>query len=145
MRKRTQARECALQILYQWEARPDAEASNDWKDWFGSASPSDADAKPAEREVRDYAAKLAKLVAKNREAIDRSIGASAEHWKMNRMAAVDRNILRLAAAEILFGSDEVPPKVAINEAIELAKRYGDDESPRFVNGVLDRLVKDRPA
>ncbi len=69
--------------------------------------------------------------------IDRSLESISENWRLSRMSATDRNILRLAAYEMMFG--DTPPRVAINEAIELAKRYGDQNSPKYVNGVLDRL------
>jgi N utilization substance protein B len=72
--------------------------------------------------------------------IDRTLRDLAEHWDLNRMAAVDRNILRLATYEILYDS-EIPKSVAINEAIEIVKRYSTDESGKFVNGILDKLEK----
>ena len=73
--------------------------------------------------------------------IDQIISQFAEHWDLERMAVVDRNILRLAVYELLW-PDDVPPKVAINEAIEIAKKFGTKESSRFINGVLDRIHKE---
>ena len=72
--------------------------------------------------------------------IDKLISKYADNWRIERMAVIDRNIIRMATFELLYGSD-IPPKVAINEAVELAKKFGDDESGRFVNGVLDKINK----
>jgi len=81
----------------------------------------------------------------NQATIDRHIGQVTEHWDLDRMAVVDRNILRLAVYELLW-EPEVPAKVAINEAIEIAKKFGTRESGRFINGILDRVSKElRPA
>ena len=74
--------------------------------------------------------------------IDQRLSQSAENWKLSRMPVVDRNVLRLGCYEILF--HDTPPKVAVNEAIELARRYGSDKSAGFINGVLDRLLRDAP-
>ena len=83
---------------------------------------------------------IVKIVRENRDEIDKVIETSAEHWDIKRMAVVDRNILRLGVSEILYAAD-VPVKVAINESIELAKKFGDQESSRFVNGILDQIAK----
>jgi N utilization substance protein B len=80
-------------------------------------------------------------VSNKTEKIDKVISECATNWQLNRMAVIDRNILRAAAYELLF-ADGIPPKVAINEAIDMAKRYGDSESGKFVNGVLDKINKD---
>ena len=77
-------------------------------------------------------------------AIDAKLSAAAENWRLPRMAAVDRNVLRLGVFELLF-APELPPKVALDEAIELARRYGSQDSPAFVNGVLDRILQMRSA
>ena len=77
----------------------------------------------------------------NQEKIDQTISRFTEHWDLERMAVVDRNILRLAVYELLWTGD-VPPKVAINEAIEIAKKFGTRESGRFINGILDRVHKE---
>ena len=79
----------------------------------------------------------------NRVALDSRISKLATHWSLSRMAVTDRNVLRLGAYEIVFG--DTPGRVAVNEAVVLAKRYGDRNSPRFVNGVLDRLMRDQAA
>ena len=91
------------------------------------------------KSVRAYAEALARGVIENLQSIDSKITCSSEHWSITRMGRVDRAILRVAAYELICLPD-VPRSVAINEAIEIAKRFGADESPNFVNGVLDRLA-----
>jgi len=88
---------------------------------------------------REFADRLVRGTMDNLEAIDRSIGEVSIHWKISRMACVDRNILRMAAYE-LFHVDEVPKRVTLNEAIEIAKRYGAEDSWAFINGILDKLA-----
>ncbi|MGQ0812910.1 MAG: transcription antitermination factor NusB [Gemmatimonadota bacterium] len=133
MRARSKARGWALQVLYAWESRghelsPTA-ILNDFETERSIAEDS-----------RDYMRELVKDVAENREKIDRELEHSLTNWRLERLSVIDRNILRLAAAEMLYG-DDVPPAVAIQEAIVLAEKYGTHESPRFVNGVLDALKK----
>lgn len=82
-------------------------------------------------------------IRKNRREIDEMLGNNASNWSVKRMTVVDRNILRLAAYEMLY--ENLPPPVAINEAIELAKRYGHENSGQFVNGILDRIKRESPA
>lgn len=88
--------------------------------------------------ARDYARKLAQGVAQHRAEIDRLVAAHATNWRIERMAAVDRNVLRLAVFEL--GWERLPVSVAIDEAVELARRFGSDPSPAFVNGVLDAIA-----
>ena len=85
-----------------------------------------------------FARKLLSEVLAKRRDIDKAISAKAANWSLRRMAAIDRNILRLGTYEILF--TETPGRVVINEAIEIAKRYGDRQSSQFVNGILDRIL-----
>lgn len=93
-------------------------------------------------EPNDYCLGIVAGVEAHRDAIDELIGEVSEHWTVNRMPFVDRNIIRIAAWEILFGSPEdVPASVAINEAVEMAKVYGGDDSSKFVNGVLGRVAE----
>lgn len=133
---RRKARECALLILFQREFRSEPVERLCAQFW---------EEHPTPEEGRDYAEVLLRGVAEHGEVIDAAIGAVAEHWAFQRLALVDRNILRLAAYELLF-RDDIPPKVAINEAIELAKAYGGEESGRFVNALLDALrSRPRPA
>jgi len=132
MRKRTKARECTLQILYQIDITKDSAEdllSTFWEN------------KKTESEVKDFAEMLVKGVAKNIERIDEVISKYASNWKLKRMAVIDRNVLRLATYELLFCED-IPPKVSINEAVDLAKKYGDIDSGKFVNGILDRINKE---
>jgi N utilization substance protein B len=87
---------------------------------------------------RQHVDRILALVESNREAIDRLLEETMPNWKLGRLDAIDRNVLRIGIAELLY-ADDVPPKVAIHEAIRLAGRYGSAESPRFVNGVLDAV------
>jgi transcription antitermination factor NusB len=96
-----------------------------------------------DREQWDFTVSLVRGTVANQGAIDREIGKSSTHWKLEQMAGVDRAVLRLATYELLFCPD-VPVKAAINESIELAKTFGGDESGRFVNGVLGRIVMHVP-
>ena len=92
-------------------------------------------------EARAYAAELAEGVERHLDELDTLIRSISVHWRLDRMAVVDRNLLRLAAYELVHRREDVPRKVAINEAIELAKRFGAIESGAFVNGILDRIEK----
>jgi N utilization substance protein B len=149
MRKRTRAREFALQVLYEMDIAGSAheidEALEDfWKDRTDLVLTEpeklvlEEDKK--EPEIRAYAEKLVRGTLEKQKLIDPMIERFAENWEIQRMACVDRNILRLATYEILH-VDEIPVKVAINEAVELAKRYGEQDSSKFVNGILDRIAK----
>jgi N utilization substance protein B len=93
--------------------------------------------------ARAFAKELLTGVVACREALDTSIAAHAQHWRVDRMAAVDRNVLRLAAYELLH--TDTPAAVVIDEAVELARRFGGERSPGFVNGVLDALARERGA
>jgi len=125
---RSRCREWALQLLYQADYRGhrQGEVPRFWRH-FGKGG-----------EVPDYLAQLVQGVAAHQEELDRLLRQHSEHWRLERMAAVDRNLLRLALFELLH-QPEVPAKVVINEAVELAKRYGSEESGSFVNGILDRV------
>ena len=146
MRKRTRAREFALQVLYELdiaETQEFEEALEDfWKERSTLTDPEkialEEDKK--EPEIRDYTERLVRGTLEKKPAIDPLIERYAENWEMRRMACVDRNILRLSTYEILYMGD-IPVKVAINEAVELAKRYGEEDSSKFVNGILDRIAK----
>jgi N utilization substance protein B len=134
MTRRSRAREVALQLLYQRDlnphvARPDVER-------FAGDRLTDAALVP-------FCLALYDGVVAHQDDIDRRLGEAAENWRLTRMAAVDRNVLRLGAYELLHTPD-TPPNVALNEAIELARRYGSADSPAFVNGVLDRLRQTAP-
>ena len=133
--RRTKARERALQALYQIDVA--AEGIDDalarfWKSF-----------EPVEREVRELAEAIVRGVAQHRRAIDDTIERISTNWRLDRMAKVDRNVLRLAVYELL--ETDVPVKVAINEAIELGKKYGSESSGAFINGVLDKIASGLPA
>jgi len=96
-------------------------------------------------EIKAFTQYLVDGVYKNKELIDGKITKYATNWQIDRMATIDRNILRMASFELLF-AEEIPPKVTINEAVEIAKKYGDHDSGKFINGVLDKMHKEeKPA
>ena len=130
MSRRRRAREVVLQILYQSDLNP--EVSLDDSDAFVRGRLN------ADPKLCEFASELIRGVSSHRQTIDQRLAATADNWRLNRMAATDRAILRLGAYEILF--TEMPDRVAINEAIELAKRFGTKQSAQFVNGVLDRFI-----
>ncbi len=135
MRRRSQAREHALKILYQFDITKrllDAVLLDYWK--------SDDTKDIKDQEIVDYATAIANGVNKNIKIIDDKITEYATNWQLKRMAVIDRNVMRIGLYELQY-STEVPPKVAINEAVELAKKYGDMESSKFVNGILDKIHK----
>jgi len=132
MRKRTKARECALKILYAIDItneEPKKCINIFWQNHD-----------PVEAEIKAFADLLVMGVCSNKDLIDKLITAYATNWQLKRMAVIDRNVLRFAAYELLF-MEEVPPKVSINEAIDIAKKYGDKDSGKFVNGILDKINK----
>ena len=131
--KRRKAREVALQFLYQLDLTgADDPSPHDEEFWARH---------PVDDDTRAFGDALVRGVKTNQARIDHAISQFAEHWDLGRMAVVDRNILRLAVYELLYTAD-VPPKVAINEAIEIAKKFGTKESSRFINGLLDRIHKE---
>jgi transcription antitermination protein NusB len=136
-RERRRAREAALQMLYQCEV--------------GGVAPDEAIATYGEieqagrlgsRQAESFASRLVLGTVEHVAEIDPVVAASADHWRPERMAVIDRLILRMAVYQLLHESD-IPPNVVINEAIELARRFGGDESGRFVNGVLDAIKRKR--
>ncbi len=96
---------------------------------------------PYQKDIMDYTRFLLGGITEQRDAIDRYIEGASEHWKLGRITYIDRSILRLSIYEMFFSTD-VPPKVAIDEAIELGKKYGSEESREFINGVLDRILRE---
>ncbi len=130
---RRQAREAASQVLYAVDAQGDrsleaalAAARDYWAHLEGPAP------------GREYGDALVRGVTERADELDAMIRAANPNWRIERMARVDRNVLRVAAWEMVFGG--VPPEVAIDEAIEIAKRFGAEESAAFVNGTLDKLA-----
>jgi transcription antitermination factor NusB len=132
MRKRTKAREFALQILYQIDITHDQYEATLNNFWQAHSEDEIYD------DVRAFTGELVKGVVENLKLIDTKIAQYAANWELNRMAVVDRNILRLTSFELLF-RDDIPPKVAINEGVELAKKYSDVNAGKFVNGILDKV------
>lgn len=127
---RSRCREWALQFLYQAEVagvRRSGDVARFWRNF-----PEGKEEPPA------YLLELVDGVSAHQEELDSLIARYAQNWRLDRMVAVDRSILRLAAYELLYQS-EVPPKVVLNEAVELAKQYGTEESGAFVNAILDRI------
>ncbi len=133
MGKRRKARELALQFLYQLDLRSDGDPASCSEEFWSRH--------PVDPEVRAFAETLVRETKLHQEKIDELIAQYAEHWELERMAVVDRNILRAGIFELLW-TTEIPPKVAINEAIEVAKKFGTQESSRFINGILDRIHKE---
>lgn len=132
MGERRESREAALQFLFGRDLQSDFEAQG--KDEFWRL-------RPAESRVQGLANEIVAGVIEKKENIDAILKEATANYELNRITTVDRNILRIAIYEMLYRED-IPPVVSINEAIEIAKRFGTDESGRFVNGVLDRIVKD---
>jgi N utilization substance protein B len=129
---RTTAREAALQMLFAIDATGndvDQAISDFWRELPGDA------------EGREYAEQLVRGVRDGSERLDERIRAASQNWRLERMARIDRNALRLGTYELLTRTD-VPRAVVLDEAVELAKRFGGEESSKFVNGVLDRIADD---
>ncbi|MGI8468245.1 MAG: transcription antitermination factor NusB [Pyrinomonadaceae bacterium] len=134
MGARRKARECALQILF---AADVAKTPSDvlTQDYWNELGETDIDA-----ETREFADQLAKGALRDIEKVDEQIRLRAEHWRIPRMAIVDRNVLRLAVYEFLLG--ETPYTVVINEALEIARRFSTFEATQFINGILDAVKND---
>jgi N utilization substance protein B len=132
---RRQAREAALQLLYQVDLTGD---SGDrafgayWDSWSEGAK---------DEATREFAEVLVRFVLSDGERIDAAIDAAAKNWDLDRFSRVDLNLLRLAVGELL-GTPEVPAPVVINEAVEIARRFSDEKAASFINGVLDRVARD---
>ena len=129
---RSRSREIALQVLYSCDAVP-APTAETW-----ASTLDDAEGSP---EVKAFARELVAGTLAQRGEIDALIATAAENWELSRLAAVDRNILRLAVHELSSRAD-IPAKVSINEAIELGKRFSTAQSGGFINGILDRVRRD---
>lgn len=131
---RRKAREYALQMLFQWDITHDSIDSIMIPFWENLET-------PEPQEVREFANALATGTIAQVEKIDGIIQRHADNWRMDRMAGVDRNLLRLATYEFL-SADDLPKAVIINEAIEIARRFSAAESPQFINGILDSIRKE---
>lgn len=135
MSTRRRAREIVLQLLFQDDLNPDLKPEVPERFLIKRLN--------GNRPLIDFARKLYQGVTKQRKELDNVLSDHATNWSVRRMAAIDRNILRLGACEILY--TETPGRVIINEAVEIAKRYGDRQSGQFVNGILDRILRTRVA
>jgi len=129
---RRKSRELALQILFELDINQgDVQKAIDqfWKTFEYS------------KDLRDFSERIVKGVAEHREEIDRLIKKNSRNWRFDRIDRVDRNILRVAIFELVHCPD-IPPKVSINEAIELSKKFGSEKSPSFINGILDKVAQE---
>jgi N utilization substance protein B len=126
------ARECALEVLYRLDLVND-EPENTMEEIVSRKNPC--------QDAEDYLRRLVAAVVTNQKEIDAMLRRHLRRWRLERLTVLDRAILRLATAELLSFSD-VPPKVSINEAVEVSKKYGDDDSGKFVNGVLDGVFRE---
>ena len=131
--KRRKAREYALQILFQVDFTKKRIDNKDLEEFWSG--------KKESRSVKEFTEDLVRGTLNSIDEIDAMIERVTENWLLKRMAAVDRNILRFAAYEILYRKD-IPSAVTINEAIEIAKKFSSAESAPFINGILDRLAKE---
>ena len=131
--KRRKAREFALQLLFQTDFTKSAIERKDLEEFWSG--------KTVTPEVREFTESLVKGTLEKLDDIDMTIEKATKNWLLKRMAAVDRNILRSAAYELLYRQD-IPTAVTINEALEIAKKFSSTESASFLNGVLDKLAKE---
>lgn len=134
MGSRRKARECALQMLFAADVA-EMPADEVVRSYWAELGESDLDTT-----ARDFATRLALQTLSNLELLDERIRSRAEHWRISRMAVVDRNILRLAVYEFLY--EPTPRTVAINEALEIARRFSTYEATQFINGILDAIKRD---
>ena len=133
MGQRRKSRELALQVLFQLEFEPALNCEQALALYRSSFD--------SEPEIWDYAKMLVYGVLEKKQPIDDGIQRSSPHWKIDRMSLVDRNVLRVAIFEMGFMDRDLPPGVAINEAIEVARKFGTTDSSAFVNGILDNFAK----
>ena len=131
MTKRRKSRESALQVLYQWdiEQPDDQKGSAHFREHF------------LLKEEDPFLEKIIEGVREHCQEIDRLIERYSENWRLSRISPIDRTILRMAIFELLFCED-IPPKVTLNEAVDLGKRYGSEHSGSFINGILDRILNE---
>jgi N utilization substance protein B len=129
MSRRSRAREVALQILFEDDVNPRASLDDTKRFIAGRLNAAD---------LEEFCLSLIQGVRRNHEELDALLSKTADNWSVDRMAATDRNILRLGSYEILY--TDTPDRAAINEAVELAKRYGSAQSAQFVNGILDKFL-----
>ena len=132
--KRRRAREYALQVLFQLDVTNNEFTDEVLKNFWRNIKEDD--------DVKEFANNIVIGTRENIDSIDKIIKKTAEHWAINRIAVVDRNILRAAAYELLYRSD-IPPSVVMNEAIEISKKFSTEDSASFINGILDKIQKSK--
>jgi transcription antitermination factor NusB len=132
MGNRRLSRELVIQFLYLSEMN-EGEIENQLKSFWENNS--------CEDDVQSFTEDILNDIFDHKKEIDARLEKYSDNWTLSRMAVIDRNLLRMAAAELMY-SKTVPPKVAIDEAVEIAKKYGTEDSPNFINGVLDRILKE---
>ena len=132
--KRRRAREYALQVLFQLDVTNNKFTDEVLKNFWKNIKEDD--------DVKEFANDIVIGTRENIDSIDKIIKKTAEHWAINRIAVVDRNILRAAAYELLYRSD-IPPSVVMNEAIEISKKFSTEDSASFINGILDKIQKSK--
>lgn len=130
---RRKAREISLQVLFQKEFVPDVTVASSLLYFRHHLD--------APEQSWTYAEKILLGIEANKDALDQAITSASRNWKLSRMSPVDLSLLRMAAYELMFLDAEIPPKVALDEAIEIAKRFGGTESPGFINGVLNEIMR----
>ena len=138
---RRRGRECALQVLYSLDLNASLSTAQALAHYWRAFQHEAGDGEEKDPAIISFAEDLVNGATDNQAEIDDIIQRASKNWRLDRMARVDRNLLRLATYELRFHPD-VPAKVVINEAIEVAKRYGTAESPAFVNGLLDRISQE---
>ncbi|WP_029631006.1 transcription antitermination factor NusB [Zavarzinella formosa] len=144
MTRRSRAREVALQLLFQRDLNADVprKAIEQFtRDRLGVRRDETGRIRPEEAAAYEFCLGLYDGVVEVLKTLDARISAASENWKLHRMAASDRNVLRLGAYELVHAKEPTPAAVALDEAIELARRYGSKDSPSFVNGVLDKVFR----
>jgi len=134
MGKRRSSRELVIKFLYLVEMNEGDVEAQRLEFW---------ERNPCQPDIQGFADEILNNIFQHRHDIDSCVERFSENWTMSRMAVIDRNVLRLATSEILF-SKTVPPKVVIDEAVEIAKRFGSGDSPQFINGILDRILRENP-
>jgi N utilization substance protein B len=132
MGNRRLSRELVIQFLYLTEMN-EGEIANQLKLFLEN--------NPCQKDVQSFTEDILNNIFDHKEEIDARLEKFSDNWTLSRMTVIDRNLLRMAASELMY-SKTVPPKVAIDEAVEIAKKYGSEDSPNFINGVLDRILKE---
>ncbi|MBI4843037.1 MAG: transcription antitermination factor NusB [Nitrospirae bacterium] len=132
---RRRAREYALKLLFQAEFTENGLSDEIWKSFWSGHN--------ADEKLKDFTRAITEGTLKHIKHLDEIITKAADNWSVDRMSAVDRNILRIAAYELIY-RDDIPYAVTINEAVEIAKKYSAEDSASFINGILDRIFKLKP-